>query len=50
MAELTRGGQLIAASTFKNMTVFTLVALLYLTMSLPLTYLAHRLERTFGRK
>jgi polar amino acid transport system permease protein len=32
------------------MTVFTLVALLYLTMSLPLTYLAHRLERAFGRK
>ena len=50
VAELTRDGQLIAASTFKNMTVFTLVALLYLTMSLPLTYLAHRLERTFGRK
>ena len=50
VAELTRGGQLIAASTFKNMTVFTLVALLYLTMSLPLTYLAHRLERKFGRK
>jgi polar amino acid transport system permease protein len=50
VAELTRGGQLIAASTFKNMTVFTLVALLYLAMSLPLTYLAHRLERKFGRK
>jgi polar amino acid transport system permease protein len=50
VAELTRDGQLIAASTFKNMTVFTLVALLYLTMSLPLTYLAHRLERAFGRK
>ena len=50
VAELTRGGQLIAASTFKNMTVFTLVALLYLTMSLPLTYLAHRLERRFGRR
>ena len=50
VAELTRGGQLIAASTFKNMTVFTLVALLYLTMSLPLTYLAHRLERAFGRR
>ena len=50
VAELTRGGQLIAASTFKNMTVFTLVALLYLAMSLPLTYLAHRLEQKFGRK
>ncbi|HVN34106.1 MAG TPA: amino acid ABC transporter permease [Casimicrobiaceae bacterium] len=50
VAELTRGGQLIAASTFKNMTVFTLVALLYLTMSLPLTLFAHWLERRFGRK
>lgn len=50
VAELTRQGQLIAASTFKNMTVFTLVALLYLTMSLPLTYLAYRLEKKFARK
>jgi polar amino acid transport system permease protein len=50
VAELTRGGQLIAASTFKNMTVFTLVALLYLTMSLPLSYLARWLERRFGRR
>ena len=50
VAELTRGGQLIAASTFKNMTVFTLVALLYLTMSLPLTFLARWLEQKFGRK
>ena len=50
VAELTRGGQLIAASTFKNMTVFTLVALLYLTMSLPLTFFARWLEHRFGRK
>ena len=50
VAELTRGGQLIAASTVKNMTVFTLVALLYLTMSLPLTALAHWLEKRFGRR
>lgn len=50
VAELTRGGQLIAASTFKNMTVFTLVALLYLAMSLPLTLLAHWLEKKYGRK
>jgi polar amino acid transport system permease protein len=50
VAELTRGGQLIAASTFKNMTVFTLVALLYLTMSLPLTFLARWLEHRFGRR
>lgn len=50
VAELTRGGQLIAASTFKNMTVFTLVALLYLTMSLPLTLFATWLEKKYGRK
>ena len=50
VAELTRQGQLIASSTFKNLTVFTLVALLYLTMSLPLTYLAYRLERRFGKR
>jgi len=50
VAELTRDGQLIAASTFKNMTVFTLVALLYLTMSLPLTVFARWLEHKFGRK
>jgi len=50
VSELTREGQLIASSTFKNMTVFTLVALLYLTMSLPLTYLTHRLEKRYGRK
>jgi polar amino acid transport system permease protein len=50
VAELTRQGQLVASSTFKNMTVFTLVALLYLAMSLPLTYLAYRLEKKFGRK
>ena len=43
-------GQLIAASTFKNMTVFTLVALLYLAMSLPLTFFARWLEKKFGRK
>jgi len=50
VAELTRQGQLIAASTFKNMTVFTLVAGLYLLMSLPLGYLARRLERKFAQK
>lgn len=50
VAELTRGGQMIAASTFKNMTVYTLVALIYLFMSLPLASLASWLERKFGRK
>lgn len=47
VAEITRAGQLIAASTFKNMTVFTLVALLYLALSLPLTLLTTWLERRY---
>jgi polar amino acid transport system permease protein len=47
VAELTRQGQLLAVSTFKNMTVYTLVALLYLAMSLPLSLLTRRLERRF---
>jgi len=50
VAELTQQGRLIASSTFENTSVFTLVALLYLTMSLPLILLTGRLERRFGRK
>jgi polar amino acid transport system permease protein len=48
VAELTRQGQLLAVSTFKNMTVYTLVALLYLAMSFPLSLLTRRLERRFA--
>nr|WP_315591492.1 amino acid ABC transporter permease [uncultured Cupriavidus sp.] len=48
VAEMTRAGQLIASSTFQNMTVYTLVALLYLLMSLPLVYLLRRVEFRFG--
>ncbi len=48
VAEMTRQGQLIASSTFQNMTVYTLVALLYLAMSLPLVWGLRRLERRFG--
>ncbi len=48
VAEMTRAGQLIASSTFQNMTVYTLVALLYLAMSLPLVYALRRLERHLG--
>jgi polar amino acid transport system permease protein len=44
VAEMTRAGQLIASSTFQNMTVYTLVALLYLAMSLPLVFALRRLE------
>ncbi|MGA8595323.1 MAG: amino acid ABC transporter permease [Bryobacteraceae bacterium] len=49
VSELTRAGQLIAVSTFRNMSVYTLVALLYLLMSLPLSILTKRLERRFKR-
>lgn len=48
VAEMTRAGQLIASSTFQNMTVYTLVALLYLAMSLPLVWGLRWLERRFG--
>jgi len=50
VSEITRAGQLIASSTFKNMTVFTLVAFIYLVMSLPLTALNAWLERRFAAK
>ena len=39
VAELALQGKLIASSTFKNTSVFTLVALMYLTMSIPLILL-----------
>lgn len=48
VAEMTRAGQLIASSTFQNMTVYTMVALLYLVMSLPLVFMLGRLERRLG--
>ena len=50
VAELALQGKLIASSTFKNMTVFTLVAVLYLAMSIPLIILVGALERRMGRK
>ncbi|WP_218570275.1 amino acid ABC transporter permease [Pseudomonas mangiferae] len=49
VAEMTHAGQLIASATFQNMTVYTLTALLYLAMSLPLLYLVNRLERHLRR-
>lgn len=48
VAEMTRAGQLIASSTFQNMTVYTLVALLYLAMSLPLVFALRALEKRLG--
>lgn len=50
VAELAMQSKMIAASTFKNMTVFTLVAVFYLVMSVPLIMLVARLEKRFGRR
>jgi polar amino acid transport system permease protein len=50
VAELALQGRLIASSTFQNTTVFTLVAALYLCMSLPLIWVVGRLETKFGRR
>lgn len=45
VAELALQGKLIATSTFQNATVFTLVALIYLVMCIPLILLVRRLEK-----
>lgn len=45
IAELTREGQLLAISTFKNGSVYALIAVLYLAASLPLSALVRTLER-----
>ena len=49
VAERALQGRLIASSTFKNTTVYTLVALLYLVMSVPLILLVGRLEKRMRR-
>ncbi|MCC8397357.1 amino acid ABC transporter permease [Paraburkholderia sp. MMS20-SJTR3] len=49
VVELSMQSKLIAAATFKSATVFTLVALIYLVMSLPMMYGIGRLERRFGK-
>lgn len=49
VAELTMQGKALASSTFDNMTVFTLVALLYLCLTIPLNIVMGGLERTLGR-
>ncbi len=50
VAELSFQGKLIASSTFKNTEIFTLVALWYLLMCIPLILIVGRLEKKFGRK
>ena len=50
VAELALQGKLIASSTFKNTSVFTLVALMYLTMSIPLILLVRHFEKRASRR
>ena len=50
VADLTFKGKVIAASTFDNMTVFMLVAILYLCLSVPLILFATFLEKRFGSR
>ena len=50
VAELSFQGRLIASSTFKNTEIFTLVAVWYLAMCVPLILLVGRLGKKFGRK
>ncbi len=50
VAELSFQGKLIASSTFKNTEIFTLVAVWYLAMCVPLIILVGRLEKKFGTK
>ncbi|MHB2206364.1 amino acid ABC transporter permease [Methylobacterium sp. CM6257] len=44
VAELALQGKLIASSTFKNTSVYTMVALMYLALSLPLILLVRHFE------
>ena len=48
VAELTMQGKMLASSTFDNMTVFTMVALLYLCLTIPLNMLMRRGEKRMG--
>jgi polar amino acid transport system permease protein len=50
VAELALQGKLIASSTFKNTNVFTLVALMYLAMSIPLILLVRHFEKKANRR
>src|ERR1700736_1203677 len=50
VGELALQGKLIASSTFKNTTVFTLVGALYLPMSIPLVLLVRHFEKRANRR
>ncbi|MYN14266.1 ABC transporter permease subunit [Pusillimonas sp. TS35] len=49
VAELAMQGKLVALSTFDNTTVFTMVALMYLAMCLPLIMIVKYLEKRSAR-
>ena len=49
VAELTMQGKMLASSTFNNMTIFTLVALLYLCLTVPLNIVMRQLELRLGK-
>lgn len=51
LVELARAGQLVSNATFRPLTVYACVALIYIAMCLPLSKLSKRLERrlNFGR-
>ncbi|MDS9469922.1 amino acid ABC transporter permease [Paracoccus sp. MBLB3053] len=48
VAELTMQGKMLASSTFDNMTVFTLVAALYLCLTIPLNMVMRQAEKRLG--
>lgn len=48
VADLTMRGKMLASTTFDNMTVFTLVALFYLALTMPLNFLMRRVETSLS--
>ncbi len=48
MSELTKSAQILVTATHRGVEVYTLCAALYLAMSLPLAWLAHRTARRLG--
>jgi len=48
--ELTRSGQLIASTTFENLTVFTMVAIIYIILTQLLNLFIHFMEKKYRLK
>jgi polar amino acid transport system permease protein len=48
--ELTRSGQLIASTTFENLTVFTMVAIIYIILTQLLNLFIHSMEKKYSLK